>query len=94
MELDIRHDPARQRFAATLDGLTNQVDYRISEGLMRITHTGVAEQLRGRGIAGALVQAALDHAREHGLKVEPLCSYAAAYMQRHPETDDLRVGAA
>ena len=30
--------------------------------------------------------AALDHARANGLKVSPLCSYARAYMQRHPET--------
>ena len=93
MELNVRHDPSRQRFVAILDGLPNQLDYSISEGIMRITHTGVVEQLRGRGIAGALVRAALDHAREQGLKVEPWCSYAAAYMQSHPDTDDLRVGA-
>jgi len=32
------------------------------------------------------VQALLDHAQAHGLKVLPLCSYARAYMRRHPET--------
>jgi predicted GNAT family acetyltransferase len=36
-----------------------------------------------------VLSAALDHARAKGLKVRPDCSYAEAYMQRHPETLDL-----
>ena len=63
--------------------------YRIYGKVMMLTHTGVPKALRGRGIAAALVQAALDHARAKGLKVRPDCSYAEAYMQRHPETLDL-----
>ncbi len=53
---------------------------------MSITHTGVALKLQGRGIAAALVRAALDHVAAAGWKVRPLCSYARAYMRRHPET--------
>ena len=40
--------------------------------------------------AEALVEAALDHARANGLKVEPRCAYAASYMDRHPESMSLR----
>ena len=29
------------------------------------------------------------HARTQGLKVRPDCSYAEAYMRRHPDTLDL-----
>ena len=58
--------------------------------VMRMTHTFVHPSLEGRGIAAALVGAAFEHAREKGLKVQPLCSYVYAYMQRHPETRDLR----
>jgi predicted GNAT family acetyltransferase len=36
-----------------------------------------------------MVKAALDHARAHGLKVAPVCSYVRAYMRRHPETQGL-----
>ncbi|MGN6570373.1 MAG: N-acetyltransferase [Pseudolabrys sp.] len=32
----------------------------------------------------------LEHARAHGLKVRPLCSFAADYMGRHPEYEDVR----
>jgi predicted GNAT family acetyltransferase len=43
----------------------------------------------GRGIASALVQAAMEVARAEGWKVVPACSYAAAWMRRHPEYRDL-----
>jgi predicted GNAT family acetyltransferase len=36
-----------------------------------------------------VVKAALEHARAHGLKVRPACSYVSSYMRRHPETRDL-----
>jgi predicted GNAT family acetyltransferase len=52
-------------------------------------HTYVPPSLEGRGIAGALVRAALEHARTAGWRVQPACSYVAAYMRRHPETADL-----
>jgi len=86
MHLAIEHQPTRSRFLAVVDSEDCVVDYRLEGGVMLITHTGVAPRLEGRGIAAALTRAALDHARAQGLKVNPLCSYARAYMQRHPET--------
>jgi len=86
MNFAIEHQPASRRFMTVVDGETCVVDYRLEGGVMLITHTGVAPRLEGRGIAAALTRAALDHARAQGLKVNPLCSYARAYMQRHPET--------
>lgn len=89
MKLSIEHLPERGRFQAVVDGEACVADYRLEGGVMAITHTEVAPRLEGRGIAGALVQALLDHAQANGLKVRPLCSYARAYMQRHPETGAL-----
>ncbi|MES3015923.1 MAG: GNAT family N-acetyltransferase [Pseudomonadota bacterium] len=86
MTLPIEHLPDRGRFQTVVEGRTCVADYRLADGVMAITHTEVAPPLEGRGIAGALVQAVLDHAQAHGLKVLPLCSYARAYMRRHPET--------
>lgn len=86
MKLPIEHVPDRGRFQVTVDGRTCVADYRLEGGVMSISYTGVPPQLEGRGIAGELVQAMLDHALASGLKVRPLCSYARAYMRRHPET--------
>jgi predicted GNAT family acetyltransferase len=53
-------------------------------------HTGVPPHYRGHGIAEQLVRAAMDHARETGGKVVPVCSYVVAQFRRHPEWADLR----
>lgn len=89
MDFQIENNTALNRFQTTVDGEVCVADYRITEGVLTLTHTGVPPQLGGRGIAGALVQAVLDHARADGLKVRPACSYAAAYMKKRPETADL-----
>lgn len=86
---DVTHNTAQSRFEATVEGQLCVADYRQQGRVMRMTHTGVPPQLEGRGIAAALVRAALGHAREQGLKVDPACSYVAVYMRRHPETQDL-----
>jgi predicted GNAT family acetyltransferase len=83
------HNAAASRFEIAVDGHLGLIDYRLHDGVMRLTHTEVPPALEGRGIAGALVRSALEHARAQGLKVDPQCSYAAAYMRRHPETQDL-----
>ena len=89
MNLTIEHLPERDRFEVIVEGHTCVADYHLADGVMAITHTEVAPQLEGRGIAGALVQALLDHARANRLKVLPLCSFARAYMRRHPESAEL-----
>ena len=84
----IRHDAGR--FSVRVDGFEAELDYRRAGDRMTILHTGVPAQVGGRGIAGALVKAALDFARAEGLKVEPACAYSDAWMRKHPEYEDLR----
>ena len=87
--VEVRHDEARRCFEAVVEGRTCECSYRLDHGVMSIHHTGVPRALEGRGIAAALVQAALAHARAQGWRVRPLCSYVQAYMRRHPDTLDL-----
>ncbi len=85
----LRHDEARGRFQLTVDGYQARLDYRREPGRMVITHTGVPPQIGGRGIAAQLVEAALSWARGQQLKVATTCSYANAYLRRHPQHRDL-----
>lgn len=85
------HNTALRRFEQTVNGHLCMADYLLSDGVMCMTHTEVHPSLQGQGIAAALVQAALAHARTHQLKIQPDCSYVRAYMQRHPQTQDLLV---
>lgn len=85
----VAHDAGRLRFSCRLQGHEAVLDYRLVEGRMTITHTGVPQAIGGRGVAAALVRTALDRARTKGWRVVPACSYAAAYLRRHPEYANL-----
>jgi len=91
--MDIQHDESASRFSTRVDGHEAVLDYVLDEGVMTLTHTGVPPAIEGRGIAARLTQAALLTARAAGWRVYPACSYAAAYMARHPQESDLLVNA-
>ena len=88
-ELQIVHRPEIGRFETTVDGLRCEADYQLSGHTVHMTHTGVPSALEGRGIAAALVQAALAWSRAQGYKVVPVCSYVRVYIKRHPQWQDL-----
>ena len=52
-------------------------------------HTEVDEALEGRGLGSRLVATALEDARREGLEVVPLCPFVAAFIDRHPEYQDV-----
>jgi uncharacterized protein len=81
----IEQDMVRQRFTMQVGAHLCVLDYRIADGRMTITHTGVPVAVGGRGIAAALTLAAFEFARQQRLKVVPACSYAASWVQRHPQ---------
>ena len=55
-------------------------DYRII-----IDHTEVSEAHKGEGLGKALVFHGVEYAREHNLKVLPLCPYARTVFLRNKE---------
>jgi hypothetical protein len=87
----ITHNSASHRFELQVEGHTAYEEYFfIPEGVV-FAHTIVPPELGGRGIASRLVQHALDWARNQGLKVRPDCSFVRAYMDKHPEYEDMRL---
>lgn len=86
----VTHDPEGRRFTTQREGHEGLVEYRRQGDTLTITHTLVPEAIGGRGIAGELVQAVMEFARAEGMKVVPQCSYAAGWLDRHPEYADLR----
>jgi predicted GNAT family acetyltransferase len=63
----------------------------VQNGSVRIAdHTLVPPEIGGRGVAARLVEALVADAREHGFRIDPVCSYIAAAFNRHPEWADLR----
>ena len=81
----VEHQPALSRFVIVEAGGTAVLDYRREGQRLLALHTGVPEALRGRGLAALLTAALVAWCREHGLLLVPLCSYTAAWVQRHPQ---------
>ncbi len=80
---------ALSRFELEEQGQVAFADYRRRGDILVIPHVESPAELRGAGTAGRLMQGLLALARLRGEKVTPLCSYAAAYIRRHKEWQDL-----
>jgi predicted GNAT family acetyltransferase len=77
------------RFEVESEGQTAFAEYRLKDGVLTLPHTLVPDALGGRGIAGALAEAALGYARANGLLVKPTCPFIASYIGKHPEWRDV-----
>ena len=87
---EVRDNTQRSRFELDLDGNTAFAEYRRADGVLTVMHTEVPPALNGKGIGSKLVRGLLDIARTEGLKVRPLCPFVKAYIDKHPEYEDLR----
>ena len=86
----IEHDVERQRFEARLPGGTAFLAYSpAGDRVLNLYSTYVPGTERGKGVAAALVEAALAHARAEGCRVIPSCWYVALWIGRHPQYADL-----
>ncbi|MDR3512900.1 MAG: GNAT family N-acetyltransferase [Caulobacteraceae bacterium] len=80
---------AQGRFELTEEGLTAFASYSRRAGALVIPHVEAPVPLRGKGTAGRLMEGVARHARAEGVKIIPLCPYAAAWLKRHPEYADV-----
>jgi predicted GNAT family acetyltransferase len=92
--MDVQHDTGRSRFLVRLpEGEGELVYKRLGQSTLELAHTEVAPALRGRGVAEALVQTAIDHARAERLSIVATCPYVQRWLAKHPEHRDLVVAA-
>jgi predicted GNAT family acetyltransferase len=87
--LDIVNNEADGRFEAHLGDEVAFTEYRLLGSGILFPHTEVPPAFEGRGVASALVRAAMAFARERGQKVIPVCPFVAGYVAKHPEFHDL-----
>jgi len=80
----LRNDPARGRYEMDEQGMTSWANYRLADDVMYLDHVESPPPLRGSGAAGRLMAALSADARAKGLKIVPICGYAAAWLRRNP----------
>jgi len=82
---DVIHLSDESRFVVRLDGAEAELVYGVRGDRMILVHTGVPEELGGRGIGRLLVSAAVGHAASEGLVVTPWCPFARRLLEQHPD---------
>ena len=85
----VRDNKAEQEFELTVGRHRAVAAYQMEGDTIVFTHTLVPKAVAGHGAATKLVRAALDSARDRGLKVIPQCPFVAAYIDKHPEYRDM-----
>ena len=78
------------RYVAVVHGHEAEMTFsRAGTERIIIDHTGVPRELGGLGVGVALVKQAVEDARRDGIKIIPLCPFAKAQIQKHPEWQDI-----
>jgi predicted GNAT family acetyltransferase len=92
MSPTVRDNQARCRFELEEGGQTVFADYRRAGHVLFIRYVEAPPALRGTGAAGRLLEGIMGQARASGLKVVPLCGYAAVWLRRRKQYQDLLAG--
>jgi predicted GNAT family acetyltransferase len=88
--LTVQRRPGNNRYELLLDGsVVALADFLLRDDVVTIPHVETNPEHRGKDFAAQLMSGVLADVRERNQTVRPLCTYAAAYMQRHPESNDL-----
>ncbi|HUX61849.1 MAG TPA: GNAT family N-acetyltransferase [Ignavibacteriaceae bacterium] len=84
--MEIKHDKNNQRFFSIVDGRESYLQYlKIDNSTLDYYKTYVPNELRGKGIAGKIVESALNYALQNNLIIIPSCSYVDTFIERHPD---------
>lgn len=93
-DFEVRRDDARHMYHAEIDGHQARILFAPigdTGHTLDFQHTQVPIELRGRGVADALVRHALDDVRSRGERIVATCPYVKAFLVRHPEYQALAV---
>lgn len=89
----IQHKQLHHRgmFYVEEDGniLAEMVYSEAAPNQMIIEHTEVGDELRGQNVGLELVHRGVEYAREHQLKVLPVCTFAKSVFDKKPEFRDV-----
>jgi len=85
----LRDNKIDRRYEMTEQGMTSWADYRLAGDRLYIDHVESPPPLRGTGASGRLMAALAADARARGLRITPICGFAAAWLRRSHEFRDL-----
>lgn len=91
MQIQLSFDGQKGAFYYAEDGKRLATStFSMAGNKMIIDHTEVDESLKGKSVGIAIIKTAVEYAREKGIKIIPLCPFAAAMFRKHPEFSDVK----
>jgi predicted GNAT family acetyltransferase len=93
-DVKVSKNPEQSRYEAAVDGeIAGTAEYELEEGRIIFTHTVVDDAYEGQGVGSALARQALDDVRNDGSRrVVAQCRFIKAWIDKHPDYQDLLRG--
>lgn len=91
MDTEVTFEDAKGHIKV-FDGVNRMgtLEFELIDGTMVIQHTYTFKGYENKGVGMALMGAAVEAAKERGMKINPLCSFAKVYFDRHRELESLK----
>ncbi|MEZ0326904.1 MAG: GNAT family N-acetyltransferase [Fimbriimonas sp.] len=87
---EVVHLPERERYELRQEGAT--IGYLAASGsgdTLLMPYIEIQPAHRGKNLSSVLLRRAMEHVRQSGLKVRPLCPVVAAFLRRNSGFQDL-----
>ena len=88
-EQKLKVNDALHRLELEVEGSIAFIEYKLSEDTLFLIHTEVPPALKGKGVASAIVQKALEYAKGNSYKIIPICPFVQSYLKRHKVWNDI-----
>ncbi len=91
--MEFIHEAGRIYAQDEANNVIAEITFPAKDGVADIDHTFVDESLRGQGIAGKLIEMAVEQIKKDGNKISATCSYAVNWLSKHSEIETIDTGA-
>ena len=88
-EKTLKVNDALHRLELEIEGSIAFIEFKQSQENLFLIHTEVPSELEGKGAGSAIVQKALQYAKENNYKVVPICVFVQGYLKKHKEWNDI-----
>jgi predicted GNAT family acetyltransferase len=86
MVYKVKHDAKEHRFYIDMEHQVSELKYKkVDDKTLDFYSTYVPESLRNKGLAGHLVEYALEYVKEHNHLIIPSCPFVKKYIDEHDE---------
>ena len=85
----LKVNDALHRLELEIEGSIAFIEFKLSNEKLFLIHTEVPPELEGKGAGSAIVQKALQYAKDNNYKVVPICAFVQGYLKKHKEWDDI-----